>query len=615
MLSAVRNKIPNQISILSDKMLDEDFLPATEFLESIVARNGSQTKSVEEITIEFRRKKSKASGDEDGPVTNSHAEKPPPMRASYDYVTLSSLPKDRPKSKVDIYGVIVGFSPIKMTKSGTQKYFMSFYIIDESMHNPSAAVVLNYFSDDPNKIPVPQFAGDIIRCHRVKSIPYRNEIQLTGQDPMTSLLIISRKRESHNGLPVILTRDDLQKRDLGFSAPNEIHDREGDVHGMLSPHVWSVMSVKNSNTFTDDDSNRVNNLLRWSENVLMKNFLGNVNSQYCTIYELHKQSRLCQKDTLNITDRPMHSFQQKALSPVTCDLIAMVIDVVHNSEFSFIFVWDGTTSGHVDASSIDYAGFDPVPVKRSLHAAGEYANILDSASFYNPASRSIIRNSWDKREINHFRLFGEGKKILHIADGNSINVDLRNVKSGSWVKFRDLSCIPPSQDVFSDVIGTLTQSTSIIPLHQFHKDVTNVVKRYLNHHQREITRIRSSTVYRPNELQHDLLAICVSAESPRRFNIKARVVDWYPSEVCDFVCSSPSSSSKEFVFSLRVIDAVMTAIIDVIFTSTHGDAEYLLGISANEFASNPLVRQQIHDRLNTLKVHFSASIYIDIYLF
>ena len=94
-------------------MLDEDFRPATEFLEqheSIVARNGSQTKSVEEITIEFRRKKSKASGDEDGPVTNSHAEKPPPMRASYDYVTLSSLPKDRPKSKVDIYGVIVGFS-------------------------------------------------------------------------------------------------------------------------------------------------------------------------------------------------------------------------------------------------------------------------------------------------------------------------------------------------------------------------------------------------------------------------------------------------------------------------------------------------------------------------
>ena len=608
--------------------LDEDFRRVpTSFLQcqleetriSDWGNNGKRkkvrhdTRSLEEVKSKWSAKKARLSN---RPTAVENRERsnqstwcnqnnrPPPLRSVYNYVTLSSLSRDGPKCKVDVYGVIVGFSPIKMTKSGSQKFYISYFVIDESMDNPGAAVVLNYFSDDIEKIPVPLFVGDILRCHRVKSKPYRNQTQLTGQDTITSLVIISRKREIDNGLPVILDGNEIEGNDdeTDFSNSLEIqHNGVDNVYEKLSPHVWNVLSVRNNNTFTSHDVDRVNSLLTWSENILMKNFLGSATRQYFTLDELDKLS-ICENDAMTI-ERLKWPSLHPFFSPITCDLVAMVVSIVDTSESSYIFVWDGTTDGNMDTPSFDVESFDLVHVKRSLHAAWEYVSILDSASFYNEASRSIIRNSRDVRELCQFRLLGEVRKIALVEQGVSINSSLRYIKSGSWVKFRDLSCITTGrQEDLPNVIGSVTQSTSVIPLHQFCKDVTTVVKKYLNRYQREVTRLRSSTLRGSKNPHHDLLATCVSAELPKRYNLKARIVDWYPSDIYDFVKPSSPSTSRKFLFSLRIIDAVMTAHIDVIFTSTHGDAEFLLGVSADEFASSSQVRLRILNRLQELKV-------------
>merc|ERR1711907_884795 len=156
-------------------------------------------------------------------------------------------------------------------------------------------------------------------------------------------------------------------------------------------------------------------------------------------------------------------------------------------------------------------------IKRSLHAAGEYSEMLDSSSFYNVASRKNVRNSLDVNEFSKYRVLKESRRLLLLGRDAIIRA---HIKSGSWIKFRDLSYTSSAQQSVHTVVGTITDSTSVIPLHQFCRDVTYVMKKFLNRCRREVSRFRSSTMCRSSNSRHDLLAICISTPLPKRFNVK-----------------------------------------------------------------------------------------------
>jgi len=149
------------------------------------------------------------------------------------------------KDSITVYGVVLGFSPPRITRMNT--WMMSIVLIDETMptsrevgsgaaenerelHVPS--ITLNLFAKHKLELPPVRSAGDVICCQKVLLQEYNNEPQL-------------RAKKNSN---IIVVR------------PRVARSPEEPLHNSTSPGDWSVSDGRQT-----VDLDLTNALWRWGQ--------------------------------------------------------------------------------------------------------------------------------------------------------------------------------------------------------------------------------------------------------------------------------------------------------------------------------------------------------------
>ena len=204
------------------------------------------------------------------------------------------------------------------------------------------------------------------------------------------------------------------------------------------------MYIHITGTSTPLDIHIVLSLAKWSEGLLMRNPLSNVTSQYQTLFQLHQQIvdsgvMAARPDGNRLASLPLAQFTGAAL---TSDTVAMVLDVIlgHSPiEPSFLLIWDGTGEGRVELR-----GKHTAAIQQSLHATDELSNCVDPEAMYSYAARRRISGT-QSDEGKTLTLLGNARRVLFNApqdpplDESFVN-SIKNLKSGSWIKIRNLFC-------------------------------------------------------------------------------------------------------------------------------------------------------------------------------
>ena len=180
--------------------------------------------------------------------------------------SLSSLRTLLNKGKRDpviVYGVVLGFSAPRITRSDS--WMMSIVLIDETipisreagaenkkeLHVPS--ITLNLFAKNKANLPQVRSAGDVICCHKVLLQQYNNEPQLLARRNSNIIVIRPREARSPGGsLQNPVSSDDWsvsEKRNLvGLDLVNELW-RWGQMrlstHPTMSPSCYLAISQVN----------------------------------------------------------------------------------------------------------------------------------------------------------------------------------------------------------------------------------------------------------------------------------------------------------------------------------------------------------------------------------
>jgi len=264
----------------------------------------------------------------------------------------------------------------------------------------------------------------------------------------------------------------------------------------------------------------------------------------------------------------------------TCDIVVLLLDVSDSS--SMLTVWDGTTTSVFSSLSIPGIQQQTISaIQRSVHAACIFSDMLDPASLYSSAARNRLHI----REEESIVLLGGARRCLVHP---SIMPTVRNsLQPGMWVKIRDLFCISPIVDQVAempvDIIGKFTETTYVVPLQPYFRDVSAIAQSYLARVRRHIeaSAIQIPITNRPAErrsisssgVPYLALATCLAKPSPAKLCCLANILSWNPPDIQSFVYTNMTSSSQKYLFSLRIGDD--TAQFDVILTGK--DAQYFLG--------------------------------------
>ena len=235
------------------------------------------------------------------------------------------------KPGVDVYGVVLGFSPPKITKQ--KEWMMTIVLIDETlplsirsqnqfspgnnsnpkeMHVPATTLVI--FSKDLRLLPAIRSAGDVIYCERVILQEYEGEAQLvTYSSRRTAKIIIARPHRNR--------RPD---------------DRE--MNNSILPNDWAVSCSCHE---TDDEAHStlnwqlLNNLWTWGQHRLAAH---------------PTMSPLCHLSIGEFGEHNNNGNNHSFEVPISGDLTAAVTAIIPMPEHSrgrdtprgYIRLWDGT---------------------------------------------------------------------------------------------------------------------------------------------------------------------------------------------------------------------------------------------------------------------------------
>jgi hypothetical protein len=124
----------------------------------------------------------------------------------YEYLSLEDAMRVPDKTRVNVYGVIVGFQQAKDCQ-GSHKFVSTFSLIDPSARYHTSPVVVNMFCHSVE--PFPEFSkiGDIVRFHRAKKNKVQEKTVLTtyGDGNDSSYVVFRRRVDPFSGFPIVHT--------------------------------------------------------------------------------------------------------------------------------------------------------------------------------------------------------------------------------------------------------------------------------------------------------------------------------------------------------------------------------------------------------------------------
>jgi len=493
--------------------------------------------------------------------------------------SLSAMLIQGRRDAITVYGVVLGFSPPRITRMNT--YMMSIVLIDETiptsrevgtetekeLHVPS--ITLNLFVKQKSELPPVRSAGDVICCQKVLVQEYNNEPQL-------------RAKKNSN---IIVVR------------PREARSPEETLHNSTSPEDWSVSDERHT-----VDLELTNALWRWGQRRL---------STHPTM------SPNCYIAISQVSDH-VDNFEVSVSGDVTAVVTSILPTPEHlrrsDTPRGFLRLWDGTGPSRSD----------PMP--------NNVVNVNADQSIADPPEQVLIRiekilNAISSAEHPDTTCVGVNAPLA--LCGRVINAiiweeDLWNliqrvgiINIGSFIRLRNINnAMLPSGSRVNCL--SVHAKSSLTPLPHDAYEVKMLLKGHDTRLKRGVPTNPTSAILpgksapRPQFSTREaaisgfsMLDECLRKPAPATFTVQCEVSHTLPASDLNSIdtlkafCVKQKDGSAVFRFALHIKDT--SAEVDVI---CHGKvAEGLLGMSAQEVSTSVAKCTQALDKL---KVYISS---------
>jgi len=234
------------------------------------------------------------------------------------HVQLEQQIQEKRKVSLNVYGVIIHFTPPAHTRTGD--WMTTVALIDESSFDgpniiSDKVVTMNIFATEIDRLPKFARAGDVLRAHRVDVQRWKDEIQLLGRARSNSSFVVVRK-----------------KYDL--FEPTTDNDADSDEDEELANERWEQMSTaKQHYSFSAQDQSRCRKLWYWGQRQL-------------SLYPVYSA-----KEQVSLASLDIDVESDKLFAVDVCgDLTAMVTAIIPvpndkkspSTPHGYLRLWDGT---------------------------------------------------------------------------------------------------------------------------------------------------------------------------------------------------------------------------------------------------------------------------------
>jgi len=306
----------------------------------------------------------------------------------YKYLTLEDIRSGIKKGSMDsvnVYAMVTSYQQVKAT-SGTNKFMMSYNIVDPSLNDLTVPVALNMFANSRESFPVITQCGDMIRLHRVKAQEFNGALQLVGwTDSKRSTVVVARRQaDPFTGLPVVESEPLVSSsssspsagagagttglslgRDGDAADDDDESSLQGDPsrtklsknsakalkHPGLSRHEWEITSKLGGMTWSDGDAERFRVLYAWSSSVLAHTpFLESTAARKCSLFDIVNQATIFQQSLAENRGLSEAVARQTLLTRPACDIVVMTVAVDNTEGYKGLWVWDGSTPNQFEIS-------------------------------------------------------------------------------------------------------------------------------------------------------------------------------------------------------------------------------------------------------------------------
>ena len=484
------------------------------------------------------------------------------------------------KDAVTVYGIVLGFSPPRITRMNT--WMMSIVLIDDTMptsrevgaadnvkelHVPS--ITLNMFAKHKSELPPVRSAGDVICCQKVLLQEYNNEPQL-------------RAKKNNN---IIVVR------------PRVARSPEESLHNSTSLEDWSVSDGRHT-----VDLDLTNALWRWGQRRL---------STHPTM------SPNCYIAISQVSDH-VDNFEVS----VSGDITAVVTSILPTPEHlrrsdtprGFLRLWDGTGPSRsdpmpqsvVNVNNADQSIADPpeqvlVRIDKILKTISSAEQPDTTCAGVNAplalCGRVINAIIWEEDLWNLIQRDG----IINIGSF----VRLRNINNAMLPSGSRVNCL------------SVHAKSSLTPLPYDAYEVKMLLKGHDTRLKRGVPTNPTSAILPGNSAPRpqftareaaisgfSMLDECLRKPAPATFTVQFEVSHTLPAsdltiDTLKAFCVKQKDGSAVFRFAMHIKDA--SSEVDVI---CHGKvAEDLLGMSAQEVSTSAAKCTQA---LDTLKDYISS---------
>ncbi|XP_022100650.1 uncharacterized protein LOC110984603 isoform X2 [Acanthaster planci] len=396
-----------------------------------------------------------------------------PTKRTYTYTVLRDL-KEAPH--VNIFGVVKFFKPPYKTRG--PDYCMTVTLIDQTLDPSHRGLRCQLFRDDINALPQVHAIGDIVRFHRLKISLYNNGLQ--GQ------------------------------KGSGFQCL--VFD--GAVNAPMEPRASS-----SNFTLTDDDKQRVEELRLWSSR---RTQLA-LDNRCCSLAKMYVGQYL----------------------DLTCQVVSVA--VLSSEKCAVIRVWDGTHyRGPVrvmDTSSSVNVQNDPELVHKSeglTYDVSLYDNHMETGAKLKPGQFIKICNL----HVAKFPLLGRPdgspemvELVLHrgTSYGRGV-VTLMDWEQGVKDMIKRMEEIVQNAPSISGVINQNEAQSSLVPEPMGGTSKSTQLTNGSAPGSPLRCMQRSASVITDHFHQKtSRIADVIHAEAPNKFRLRAKVIDYLPNNIIDFI--------------------------------------------------------------------------------
>lgn len=481
-----------------------------------------------------------------------------------------------------------------------------------SHDNTQFPIVFNLFGNFMENFPINIAVGNVIRIHGVKCQIHNSKLQLVGNIEVKKASILTFHNK-FTGLSNVLA----EEYDILEHLPNIV---PATAHVGLSDSEWLVQLYSRSREFSFDPSQatQVEELHNWAQRTLFQKSLASDISE----------STNARLDQLILHRFPMLDPSLSHFVSSRCDIVGVIVSVTipqdnDTNALGSVVIWDGTSIGSLVSSD---SNFSPRSVVKAIKMATVYStctNYEDMLTVCSSHIENILSNNFSD-EILH------GMGVLVRVSEPSMNAVIAQLQPGMWVRFRNLLVEPKSSElsnlsssnlnpsIIQELISKMSQATifpetHICQLLPYYFDVKECAVRYrqfIERLQRQFPQaatnnapIKVPTRRTTSKQGYTLtpLVLAKTTKSPAQFCVTARIISWYPKNISDFILSDQVTINNEtvdvphFCFSIRIADD--SAELDVLFYDS--DAETLLKMTIDEFHSDALSPNKIHNKLTT----------------